>query len=136
MTTTFKLSSKQLWDDINSSFGSNGGIYILFSKDENEKIKPINRLLRTDESGTLYIGRANCFTNRVIELKKSLSPEHQTKSHECGARMKALRLIQHFNYENLFINLIESSDVKELELTKLSEYEAKFGELPPLNRMK
>ncbi|WP_448211717.1 hypothetical protein [Colwellia sp. MEBiC06753] len=88
----FKISSENMWHEIYDVHGESGGVYILRCGSD----KPIctNRLLARDEDGTLYIGKANSFINRVAELKKSISPEYNSGSHECGTRYKSLRDIK------------------------------------------
>ncbi len=98
----------------------------------------IGRLLKNDESGVLYIGKAISFLDRVIELKKSLSPDHISSNHKCGVRFKSF-LKNHFEFENLWVELIQTEDtedIDQLEIEELLKYETEFGELPPLNRIK
>jgi len=128
--------SDDIWNQINENFGTRGGIYFLYCKHDNGDIIPTDRLLKTDPNGILYIGKAISFLERVVELKKSLSPVHHSKGHECGFRMKELNLLNKFRYENLFVRLTESTDELQLEKEELTKYELEFGELPPLNRVK
>ncbi|MDD2893651.1 MAG: hypothetical protein PHF20_06935 [Halothiobacillaceae bacterium] len=133
-----RISSERFWYEINDTFGSSGGIYVLSCTDDDDKgaTIPINRLLAVDSDGVLYIGMAKSFLDRVIELKKSLSPEHVSRSHECGSRHKNHVLISElFPYERLQVDLIEAEDPMAAELEALNKYMAKFGELPPLNRV-
>ncbi|MCG9698363.1 hypothetical protein [Shewanella sp. Isolate11] len=131
-----KISSEKMWYDINDVHGQSGGVYILRCLSESGGPIPINRLLGTDESGVLYIGKANSFLNRVAELKKSISPDYNSGSHECGSRYKSHRAItQAFPYKFLYVNLIESEEPRKVESELLNDYENKYGELPPLNRI-
>jgi len=132
--TKFKISSENMWHKINEAHGESGGVYILRCGDD--KPISISRLLENDESGTLYIGKANSFINRVAELKKSISPKYSSDSHECGARYKLhTGISNNFPFEQLYLNLIASDDPRTTESNLLKEYEEKFGELPPLNRV-
>ncbi len=132
--TDFRISDTKFWYKINDTFGNSGGIYILKSFNNDGSVRRTNRLLTQDNEGIIYIGKAQSFLNRVIELKKSLSPEHSSSNHECGYRHKNHSGISDkFPYDSLFVTLIHSDNPKELESSKLAEYQLKFGELPPLN---
>ena len=125
-------------DDINRDFANRGGIYFLKCAGEsNEGNNPIvvNRLLKPDLNGVLYIGQASSFVMRVAELKKSISPEYASSSHECGVRYKSnSSIMKKFPYEKLYVHLIFSENPRETELLSIVNYEVEFGELPPLNR--
>jgi len=136
MTKEYKISDENFWDNINSAFEKRGGVYKLFCKKKNEVVE-INRLIATDKDGVLYIGKANSFLDRVIELKKSLSPKHFSSQHECGYRWKNHpNISKKFTYENLYIQLTSDETPLSLEKQMLNKYEKEFGELPPLNRNK
>jgi hypothetical protein len=123
-----------MWHEINEIHGEFGGAYILRCGDD--MAISTSRLLAKDESGILYIGKTNSFINRVAELKKSISLKYKSGSHECGSRYKAhLGISNAFPYEQLYLNLVGSDDPRTTESNLLKEYEEKFGELPPLNRV-
>lgn len=131
----FQIAHKEFWYQIEESHKTGGGVYVLFSK-ENGVRKPIPRLLEIDSEGKLYIGKADSFLDRVIMLKKSLSPDHISTGHECGVRWKIHKKIQErFPYESLHVALYPTDDPRGLESTMLKKYEKQFGELPPLNRV-
>lgn len=133
----YKLSDKELWNKIESDFSKNGGVYKLSCLDENDRIIGINRIIKTDQNGVLYIGKATSFLDRVINLKKSISPNYNSNSHECGLRYKKSdSLKRKFPYENLVIELTCFEDINTAEKNLLTKYELEFGELPPLNRNK
>lgn len=130
-----RIASDRFWYEINDTFGSRGGIYTLSCTDDMGETIPVRRLLSEDPDGVLYIGMATSFLDRVIELKKSLSPEHVSCGHECGSRHKSHALIsERFPYERLQVDLIEAEDPRTTEQEAMNTYFAKFGELPPLNR--
>lgn len=132
---TFQIANERFWYQIDETISKKGGVYILFSKTE-DKIVTIDRLLGNDEKGVLYIGMAKNYLDRVIELKKSLSPDHNSFGHECGYRWKQHKgIYTKFPYNTLFIKLIETDDPRKLESELLKRYEKTFGELPPLNRV-
>lgn len=130
----FRIADEDLWYQIRDSFGEAGGIYAVLAM-KNEKIIPIPRLLGSDPEGRLYIGKANSFLDRVIDLKKSTAPSYSSSSHEFGVRYKANeRLQQQFPYSNLFLHLVGIAEASSEEKAQLQAYCEQFGELPPLNR--
>ena len=132
----FTISVDTFWYDIKAQHGERGGIYVLSCLDETGCTQKIHRLLGEDPEGVLYIGKASSFLDRVIELKKSLSPLHESRGHECGARHKEHQGISaQFPYERLQIQLIAADDPRGAETKALQQYIEKFGELPPLNRV-
>tara|TARA_R110002096_G_C14284665_1_gene696923 strand:- start:51 stop:467 length:417 start_codon:yes stop_codon:yes gene_type:complete len=133
----YKISDSQLWYKIESDFKVNGGIYKLFCVNDNNEIIETNRLLKTDPNGILYIGKATSFLDRVITLKKSISPDYNSENHECGIRYKSSDLIKvKFPFQNLSIELNGYAEIHSKEKELLDYYEREFGELPPLNRNK
>lgn len=133
----YKISDSELWYKIKSDFSKNGGIYKLSCLDENNNTIRVNRLVKSDPNGILYIGKATSFLDRVINLKKSISPDYNSDSHECGLRHKNSNSIKSkFPYQNLVIELTSFEDIDMVEKKLLNEYELEFGELPPLNRNK
>jgi len=133
----YKISSTTMWFDIEKEFQTSGGIYILkcSNKDKSFEPIPINRLLKSDKEGILYIGNTSCFTDRVATLKKSLSPKHVSSSHKCGVKYKSNELfIKKLPFNCLYIELHHSNNPREMEKEFLEKYEKEFGELPPFNR--
>lgn len=126
-----------MWHDINAHHGNSGGVYVLKCFDEFKTSNPksIARLLENDEGGVLYIGQASCFLTRVAELKKSISPDYTSNSHECGSRYKSnQRIAETFPFETLYLELTSCDAPRAKESQLLQIYESRFGELPPLNR--
>jgi hypothetical protein len=137
----YLVDSKQLWHQINMP-GVVGGVYKLhcFTSDDHQDVIPVNRVLGTDNEGVLYIGKADCFLDRVIELKKTILPEseYKTDTHICGRRYwtkihKNFRI--KFPVKRLCVSLVKSDTPEKSEKEELEEYCMKFGEIPPLNRM-
>jgi hypothetical protein len=133
----YLISRDELWEEIDTDFGRNGGVYILKSyvNEKRNNIKPISRFLGIDKEGILYIGQTIHFFDRVIALAKTIAPDYKTASHECGDRYNANQKIKlEFPYNILFVELIESVEPKKTETKLLSKYVKEFGEVPPLNR--
>lgn len=133
----FYLASDNMWYEINEKFCNNGGVYIIKCVESvySPTPLPINRLLGQDNEGILYIGKADVFTKRVADFKKSVNPIYSSKGHEAGYRLKSHPgLAASFPFNQLTAELIESDDPRFTECKIINEYEERFGELPPLNR--
>jgi hypothetical protein len=127
------IADSNFWHRINERFQTKGGVYKIIAIN-NGKLKPVNRFLGTDISGVLYIGEAISFLDRVINLKKSISPDYTGAAHICGRRYKSNpNIAKQFPFEMLFVDLIPSESPEELEKKLLKEYLDTFGEVPPLN---
>jgi hypothetical protein len=127
------FEDKDFWKLINDQHETKGGVYKIIAV-RNGQCVPISRFLGTDDQGVLYIGKATSFTDRVIHLKKSISPDYKGKAHICGRRYKSNQNIAKlFPYEILHIQLTQADDPEELERKLLAEYRNIFGEVPPLN---
>lgn len=136
----FIVDSEELWHHINDLYKNKGGVYRLhcFSSDDHQDVIPVHRTIGADPDGVLYIGKADCFLDRVIELKKSLLPKYKTDTHICGRRYwndMLYRFRMQFPLERLCVSLVKSDTPEESEKKELEEYCIKFGEIPPLNRM-
>ncbi|MEX2364059.1 MAG: hypothetical protein WD597_10570, partial [Balneolaceae bacterium] len=83
------FNDKNLWTHISNLYSTQGGVYKVIAARNNVRI-PIKRFLGTDQEGILYIGKATSFIDRVIDLKKSISPDYIGTSHICGRRYKSL----------------------------------------------
>lgn len=128
-----QLADKDLWNKINSQHQAKGGVYKVIAFQNGQRIS-INRFLGADTSGTLYIGKANSFIDRVIHLKTSIAPDYNSSAHICGRRYKSNpNIAKQFPYDILFMELIESDKPEELERNFITEYATTFGEVPPLN---
>lgn len=128
-----KISDNELWNNINKDFSNRGGVYKIIAV-RNGQQQPVNRFLGTDNNGILYIGKATSFIDRVIDLKKSISPDYNGTAHICGRRYKANpNIAKQFPFDILFVELIQSETPEELERKLLTEYSTTFGEVPPLN---
>ena len=131
----FQISDDDFWYQIEAKLGKSGGVYILKSG-RNKRPYVINRFLDADHDGRLYIGKAGCFLDRVIELKKSLSPNHVSAGHECGERWKKhIGIQEKYPYVSLFVELKADDHPRARESALLEAYMEQFGEYPPLNRV-
>ncbi len=129
----FRLADDDFWDLVHTKYNTSGGVYKIIAVKSNQRV-PINRFLGTDDQGVLYIGKATSYIDRVIGLRKSISPGYKGASHICGRRYKSNpRIASFFPYETLFIELIPSDFPEIHEKKFLVEYSNMFGEVPPLN---
>ncbi|HNJ44305.1 MAG TPA: hypothetical protein PKZ53_27740 [Acidobacteriota bacterium] len=131
--TFFKLADPGFWEQIRQAHGSAGGAYQLVAL-ENEKPVVVQRFLGADLEGVLYIGKSDSYLDRVIQLKKSISPQYAGKSHTCGRRYKSNPAIAlKYPYELLHLQFFPSGQPELLEKQMLGQYFQRFGEVPPLN---
>lgn len=127
------FSEKDFWNLIHNQHSVKGGAYKIVAARKGERI-PINRFLGTDKEGVLYIGKATSFIERVIDLKKSISPDFNGSAHICGRRYKSNpNIAKLFPFEVLHIELFQTDRPDELERSMLREYSNIYGEVPPLN---
>ena len=127
-----QLNDNQLYYYIKESFGNSGGVYILKIILETETPMKISRFFDEDQEGIIYIGKASCFLDRVLSLKKTIFMN--SKSHIAGRKIKRLNSwFEKIRVETMFVELIQSNSPEDLEREMLDEYLQKFGELPPLN---
>jgi hypothetical protein len=121
------------WNSINERHEQRGGVYKIIAVSGGKRV-PVNRFLGTDNEGVLYIGKATSFLDRVLDLKKSLSPSYNSNAHICGRRYKSLpNIAKHFPFETLHVDLIPSDTPEVLEAQLLDSYRNIYGEVPPLN---
>ncbi len=131
-----QLTDERLWnriDELIKEWGNIGGVYKLIAMSNGAPVA-VDRFLGKDSDGVLYIGKANAFLDRVINLKKSILPQYVGTSHDCGTRYKSHQVIgERFPLSELYIQLWPSDNPTELERELLKAYRNCFGEVPPLN---
>jgi len=128
-----QIADEDLWNKINLLHQTKGGVYKIIAVQNGQRVS-VNRFLGIDNLGILYIGKATSFLDRVINLKKSISPDYSGESHICGRRYKSNpNIALKFPFDCMYLELIESEKPEELERDNLFEYLRKFGEVPPLN---
>lgn len=132
-TDLLQIADKNFWDKVHERHQAKGGLYKIIAISNDHRV-PINRFLGTDNEGILYIGKATSYIDRVIDLKKSISPDYKGSGHICGRRYKSnSKIAEQFPYNFLHIELIQTENPKQEEDKYLKEYFNKFGEAPPLN---
>ena len=121
----------KIWDSKNFD---NSGVYLLQRIDENEKIKPIPRLLDSDDQGVLYIGKSDNLNNRLGILINLLNGTSTTGKHSMGRRFQEIEKFQEYlRPENMILRIFFCDSPRQVESSLLEEYLQEYGELPPLN---
>lgn len=111
----------------------NPGVYKIYLFNKNPLT--IQRLLKPDESGLIYIGaaekteliyRLNCFLNTIKNEKQN--------NHSAGFKVKTNENLKRFLTQNtLMYDIILDLNAKKLEKNLIEKYKFEFGEVPPLN---
>ena len=111
------------------------GIYFIYSISENGHPKAVQRVLKIDSSGILYIGKSKNIKDRLRMLFRVLHPElYKADAHTFGKNYnQSLGLQDSFPLESLAINYHLTQDYSNLETSELKKYFDEFGEVPPLN---
>lgn len=123
----------KFWNTINEKHSIKGGAYKIIAVRSGQRI-PINRFLGTDNEGVLYIGKTTSYLDRVLDLKKSISPNYKGTKHICGRRYKSNpNIALKFPYKILYIDLLFSDEPEKYEKVLLTDYIKIYGEVPPLN---
>jgi excinuclease UvrABC nuclease subunit len=114
------------------------GIYKIVALNEDDLPMNINRVLDTDQSGTLYIGKAENLRKRIANLKRAFLPEYKSTKHIGARRFHSIKSFSlQFPIHSLAITFElskENETARELEAEKFRIYEKFMGERPPLNR--
>lgn len=140
MIKKYKATEDKLYDLINKDFKDKGGVYTLqccYFRDS-DNLRAVNRILGTDNSGVLYIGKTDRFVSlyqsRIIDLKKSVLPKYKSLSHVIGQYYKINEQFENlYPIELLRLKVEDNDNPKEYEKELLEKYTLEFGELPPFN---
>jgi hypothetical protein len=96
----------------------------------------INRLIKSDESGLVYIGCSSQKGGVASRLKQFLSniKNKNTNSHTAGYKIAKNETLKKFisNYD-LYFQFIYFYEPQKMEEKLLKKYKNEFGEVPPLN---
>ncbi len=134
-----------LWEQQVNDLGNNrAGIYKLRCFANNAiDYRTISRLLATDTNGVLYIGSSNDLTTRILALRTALCSAANydgfanVGKHPCGIKYSPSLQVA-LPFKNLCVAVYPvlseyKADAEAIEVSELRQYEAIFGELPPLN---
>ncbi|PAP79486.1 hypothetical protein B1759_14275 [Rubrivirga sp. SAORIC476] len=135
MPTTLPLVSPDLHVLIYEGFEWTGGAYVVRAVDEAGQPFRVSRLLGTDETGVLYIGKAKVFGSRVVHLRKCVLPKFKTSNHAVAYKLDNHDGIRSaFPPECMVVDLYGDQDPRGKEKALLLEYFYAFGESPPFNK--
>lgn len=127
-----RLADKNFWNQLPES----GGVYFIHSFNDKAPLK-INRVLKVDDRGILYIGKSENIRERLRMLWRVINPQLKAKAHTFGIKYNDNKnLRKAFPLESLIISYKTTNESKKIESKLLNQYFAKFGEVPPLNSSK
>lgn len=111
------------------------GIYFIFSICENGNPMIINRVLKNDSKGLLYIGKSKNLNERLRMLYRVSHPElYKANAHTFGKNYNnSIGLQEAFPLKTLALKYYLTKDYSGLETSELEKYFQEFGEVPPLN---
>jgi len=126
------LAEEQFW----MSIPEDGGVYHIYCYKDKTPLK-INRVLRLDNEGILYIGKSANLRERLRMLWRVLNPKLKATAHTFGSKYnKNKKLRKTFPLKSLYVTYQFTVEPKSLETNLLDKYFAKFGEVPPFNSSK
>ncbi len=124
---------KQL--NINNIKGLNKkGVYKIYFY-VNDSPYPINRIIKSDKSGLVYIGCTNKqdFERRLNNFRLSMEKE-KTNNHSGGNKISLNDNLKNLiSKGKLMFDTIEKEQPLEEEKKMIQNYFLEFGEKPPLN---
>lgn len=124
-------------EDFHIDIPEQGGVYWIYSLDDNDIPCPINRILDTDYNGVLYIGESGNLRERLRMLWRVLNPDYGATAHPFGMNYNSLpELRLRFPLHTLAIEWEVNANHKDYETQLISDYRQHFGEVPPLNARK
>jgi excinuclease UvrABC nuclease subunit len=92
----------------------------------------LSRVLGTDLTGILYIGKSENLKERVRMLWRVLQPTYKATAHTFGMNYKSMKVIQDaFPFDTLAIEYEENPTAKVYEKSLIETYRQLYGEVPP-----
>jgi len=124
-------------EDFHIDIPEQGGVYWIYSLDNNDVPYPINRILGIDTNGVLYIGESENLRDRLRMLWRVLNPEYLATAHTFGVNYNALPSLQlRFPLNTLAVEYEVNAHHKIYETKLIETYRQTFGEVPPMNGRK
>ena len=106
------------------------GVYRLVAQGQT-----VRRACGDDNSGTLYIGKADALDARVCSLRATLRPDFVSATHGAGLLFNATRvLVDRYPLETLATTWAATSEPSKCWAGLIDAYLKEFGDAPPLNR--
>ena len=112
------------------------GAYKIYAY-RNGKPLTINRFVKIDYDGTLYIGRATkqSLRKRLYQFHTTTKSDKKTTNHSGALKYKTNRIIKDkLGVHELYFEFMANADPKGKEKELLKKYSDQFGEYPPLNK--
>lgn len=112
----------------------NPGVYKIYLFNENPLT--IQRFLKPDESGLIYIGSAEKteLSDRLSYFLNTINNNKKQNSHSAGFKIETNENLKSFLTQNtLMYDVILDLNAKKLEKNLIKKYKLEFGEVPPLN---
>lgn len=140
------LQDPNLKQKLEESYPWTGCYKLCCLTDDFKSFIPIERLLKQDIDGVLYIGTSEYLPNRIEELKVSITEaitceplQSRLYKHTCGKKYRNKGVQQKFPVDKLCIQIFAADKEANadahyiLENQEIFRYESVFGEPPPLN---
>ena len=125
-----RIDKKEFWKSIPDA----PGVYLIYSLGKKGFPKKIQRILKLDENGVLYIGKSKNLRRRLIMLWRSLNREYKTEAHVFAEKYNSnKRFRERFPFDSLAISYTKNNDPSNLEKKKIKKYIIDLGEMPPFN---
>ena len=113
------------------------GVYKIYSLDDNNIPRPINRLGGIDMQGILYIGESQNLKERLRMLWRVLNPNYLATAHTFGINYNTVPLLQElFPHNSLAVTFEIIQDHTSHETMLIENYRQLYGEVPPFNGKK
>jgi len=115
------------------------GVYVIYALNQKEIPQLINRVLKTDKNGVLYIGQTTkqTFKVRLDMFKRVMDPNYAATAHSGALNLKEIPALRNmFSANDIYVQVFPHANPKSEELRMIEEYRQEFGEVPPLNGSK
>ena len=115
------------------------GVYIIYALNSDQTPKPINRILKTDDRGILYIGQTTrqTFKDRLEMFRRVMNPGYLATAHSGALNLREIPALRtRFPATDIYVEVLPNSNPKAEEERLIEQYRQTFGEVPPLNGSK
>jgi hypothetical protein len=115
------------------------GVYVIYALNPNETPQAINRVLKTDILGRLYIGQTTkqTFKDRLDMFRRVMNPNYAATAHSGGLNLKEIPALRNrFPSNCIYVQVFPHQNPKAEEERMIEAYRQEFGEVPPLNGSK
>ena len=109
------------------------GVYVIYALNPDETPQEINRVLKTDKLGRLYIGQTTkqTFKDRLDMFRRVMNPNYAATAHSGGLNLKEiLGLRNRFPSYCIYVQVFPHQNPKTEEERMIEAYRQEFGEVP------